>query len=57
MKKLAFITGALSGSLTGIGVLFKVMHWPYSGIILVLGLGLFSLVFLPSVTKYLYDKG
>jgi hypothetical protein len=56
MKQLAFISGALSISLTGLGILFKIMHLPGASILLVLGLGLFAILFVPSITKYLYDK-
>jgi hypothetical protein len=56
MKKLVFITGALSFSLTSIGVLFKIMHWPVAGALLAVGIGLFAIVFVPSISKYLYDK-
>jgi len=56
MKKLLFITGALSFSLTSIGMLFKIMHWPVAGILLAIGIGLFALVFVPGIAKYLYDK-
>jgi hypothetical protein len=56
MKQLAFISGALSISLLGLGILFKIMHWPGADALLVLGFGLFSILFVPSITKYLYDK-
>ena len=56
MKKLTFITGALSFSLTSLGILFEITHWPGAGILLQLGIVIFSLVFVPSVTKYLYAK-
>jgi hypothetical protein len=56
MKKLAFITGALAFSLTSLGILFKMQHWPLAGLLLTVGIVLFSIVFVPSVTKYLYDK-
>ncbi|MCX6235936.1 MAG: hypothetical protein NTY07_00025 [Bacteroidia bacterium] len=56
MKKLAFISGALSGSLSGLGVLFRIVQLPGVHILLILGLGLFSLIFVPSAAKYLYDK-
>jgi hypothetical protein len=56
MKQLAFISGALSISLTGLGIIFKIMHWPGASILLALGLGLFAILFVPSITKYLYDK-
>jgi hypothetical protein len=56
MKTLAFISGAFSCSLIALGELFKIMHWPGAGILLVLGLGIFSIFFIPSITKYWYDK-
>ena len=56
MKKLVFITGALSFSLTSIGMLFKIMHWPVAGILLAMGIGLFAIVYVPCISKYLYDK-
>ena len=57
MKKLVFISGGLSGSLTVLGILFKIMHWPGAGVLLMLGLGILSLVYIPSLAKYLFDKG
>ena len=56
MKKLVFITGALAFSLTSLGILFKVQHWPLASVFLTIGIAIFALVFVPSVTKYLYDK-
>jgi len=56
MKKTAFISGALAFALTPIGILFKLMHWHGAGVIITLGIALFSLVFVPSMAKYLYDK-
>jgi hypothetical protein len=56
MKKLAFISGGLSGSLIGLGILFNIMHWPFANVLLLLGLGILSIFFVPSLTKYLYDK-
>jgi hypothetical protein len=56
MKTLAFISGALSSCISIIGILFKIQHWPGANILLVLGLGTFSTIFIPSLTKYLYDK-
>ncbi len=55
MKKLAFISGALSASFTGLGTIFELQHWP-GGEMLILGISIFSIVFVPSITKYLYDK-
>lgn len=56
MKQLAFISGGLSSSLIILGSLFKVQHWPGAGIILVVGLCIFSILFIPSMTRYLYVK-
>ncbi len=56
MKKLAFISGALAFSLTPLGILFKLMHWPGAGALITVGIVLFSIVFVPSITKYFYDK-
>jgi hypothetical protein len=47
MKKSMFISGAISASLITLGILFKFMHWPGAGVILVFGISLFSLIFLP----------
>ena len=56
MKKIAFFTGAFSFSLTSLGVLFKMNHWHPSDLLIVVGLGIFSLLFSPSIFKYLYDR-
>lgn len=56
MKKLAFISGAISFSLTSLSYLFHHQLWPGGNIALVLGIGLFALVFVPSMFKYLYDR-
>ena len=56
MKKFAFITGAISFSLTGLGVIFKMNHWHPADMILIVGIGIFSLLFIPSIFKYLYDR-
>jgi hypothetical protein len=52
MKKLAFITGALSISLTGLGIIFKMNYWPAASMLIVVGIGIFSLLFTPSIFKY-----
>ncbi|MFH1005665.1 MAG: hypothetical protein V1781_09290 [Bacteroidota bacterium] len=56
MKKFAFFTGAISVSLTSLGALFLIQHWPGGHIGCVLGIGVFSILFIPSMTMYLYDK-
>jgi hypothetical protein len=56
MKKVAILSGAFSGSCLAWGVLFKIMNWPGAIILQVLGLFIFSILFLPSLTKYLLDQ-
>lgn len=53
MKKSMFILGYLSLFLGTTGFLFKTMHWPGAGIMLVLGIALFNLAFLP---MFFYDR-
>lgn len=47
MKRSMIISGGLSAFLLLIGSIFKIMHWPGAGILLVLGISSFSLLFLP----------
>jgi hypothetical protein len=56
MKTLSFVTGAVSISAFSMGFLFKIMHWPLANILLVIGISLFSLVFIPSYFRYRYTK-
>lgn len=56
MKKLTFISGVLFSSLTILGALFKIQHWPGASILIVLGLTGVALVFIPSFAKYKYDQ-
>lgn len=56
MKAFAFITGAISLALIPLGYLFKVMYWPGARIIFAVGVVIFSLLFIPTIFKYLYDK-
>jgi hypothetical protein len=56
MKLLVFVSGVLSGSLTTLSFLFKIMHWPGATELVVLGLSICSIIFIPSVAKYLYDQ-
>jgi hypothetical protein len=56
MKKAAFITGTLFGSLTLISILFKVMHWPGAGIGLVIGVAGFALIGLPLIAFQRYRQ-
>lgn len=56
MKAAVFVLGTFSFSTIGLGSLFKILHWPGANILLVLGLSVFSVLFVPSLAKYLYDK-
>ena len=47
MKKTMNITGVLTVILTLLGSIFKTMHWPGAGVMIVSGGALFSLLFLP----------
>jgi hypothetical protein len=47
MKKIALLTGVISSCLFLLGVLFKSLHWPGAGIVLLLSVVLFALVYSP----------
>lgn len=47
MKKTVNISGLLAAIFTLLGSVFKVMHWPGAAVSFVLGIAIFSLVFLP----------
>jgi hypothetical protein len=47
MKKFIYISGIVIINIFVVGALFKIQHWPGAGILITLGLGLFSLGFLP----------
>jgi hypothetical protein len=47
MKKIMLVSGAFSAIVLSIGIVFKFMHWPGAAILIVVGIGLFSLLFLP----------
>jgi len=46
-NKLIMTLGLILGSLTSIGILFKLMHWPTADIIIVSCLSIFTFVFIP----------
>ncbi|MDY0078403.1 MAG: hypothetical protein RBR87_14140 [Bacteroidales bacterium] len=56
IKKIAFVSGALFGSISVLSVLFKLMHYQGATILLVVGLAGIALVFIPFYAKYRYDK-
>jgi len=47
MKKTMITSGAISVAMLIAGSLFKILHWPGAGMMLVLGIGILSLIFLP----------
>jgi len=47
MKKIMLTSGAFSTIVLSAGILFKFMHWPGAGVLIVAGIVLFSLLFLP----------
>ena len=47
MKNKLYYLGTFSGMVTACGCLFKIMHWPAAGILIVIGLVSLSFVFLP----------
>lgn len=47
MKKLMIMSGAFSAIVVSLGIFFKYLHWPGASIMLTVGIGLSSLVFLP----------
>ena len=56
LKKTAFISGAFSFSALAMATFFKVMHLQGANRLLQAGLLVFALLFMPTITKYLYDK-
>ncbi len=49
MKRTMKITGIISTIFIILGVFLRLMHWPGSGLLLVVGLPLFGLIFMPLV--------
>lgn len=47
MKKTMIVSGTTAVILLSMGSIFKLMHWPGAGIMLVLGIFLISIIFLP----------
>lgn len=50
MKNKTYILGIISGIVTACGCLFKLMHWPYAGTIILVGIVSLALIFLPLAT-------
>ncbi len=53
MKKTMYVIGFIATFLTSTGLLFKLQYWPGASIMLVLGIALINLGFLPI---YFYDR-
>lgn len=47
MKKVMIVSGTFSAAAMILGILFKFMHWPGAGVLIVLGISISSLIFLP----------
>lgn len=56
MKRSMIISGGSSAFLLLIGSIFKLMHWPGAGILLLLGIVFFSLIFLPILYMMKYKE-
>jgi hypothetical protein len=54
--KLSWTTGALSGIAFATGSIFKTLHYPGAGVLMVTGMTAFSLVFLPFLFYSLYYR-
>ena len=50
-KNVAGIIGAISASVLNLGISFKFQHWPGAGVMIVLGLASFALVFIPMLLR------
>jgi len=55
-ERLKIIIGFASAMITGFSVLFKLMHWPGANVMLVIGVILFSIGFLPFLFFGMYKK-
>ncbi len=56
MKKSVYVLGFLALFTLSTATMFKIMHWPYSGMILFIGFLLFNFGFLPTLFYKLYKK-
>jgi len=56
MKKFTFIIGAVSLSISSLGILFKTMHWLGGGYVITAGFTILSFLFIPSLFIYLYKR-
>jgi hypothetical protein len=56
MKNTMKISGIAGTLLLGFAALFKIMHWPFAGIMLILGALIMSFVFMPSALTVLWKE-
>ncbi|WP_292943851.1 hypothetical protein [Olleya sp. UBA1516] len=56
MKKSVYVLGFLALFTLSTASLFKIMHWPYAGILIFVGFLLFNFGFLPTLFYKLYKK-
>ena len=56
MKKFIYISGVLLVNVFVIGCVFKIFHWPGANLMILSGLALLSLVFIPVALRYNYVK-
>jgi hypothetical protein len=57
MRKFIYISGIACINVFLIGAVMKISHWPGANIMIMLGLGLTSLLFLPPATYTAYKDG
>ena len=56
MKKSVYVLGIIALFILSTGLMFKSMHWPFAGIITVVGFVLFNFMFLPTLFYKLYKS-
>jgi hypothetical protein len=56
MKKLMKISGVAGTVLLGFAAIFKISHWPLSGVLVILGAFILSFLFLPSALTVLWKE-
>ncbi|MBD3863504.1 hypothetical protein [Olleya marilimosa] len=56
MKKSVYVLGFLALFTLSTASLFKIMHWPYAGILIFIGFFLLNFGFLPTLFYKLYKK-
>ncbi len=47
MKKMMIVSGTFSAAVMSLGIFFKFMHWPGASVLIIFGIAVSSLVFLP----------